>query len=75
MSAAAEPADVDADEPAPRGPMPAAVKEAAALSAKLARRGVAYLSRLPPFMKPAKLRHLLAPHGEVLRIYLAAEGV
>jgi hypothetical protein len=33
-----------------------------------------YISRVPPFMKPAKLRHLLEQHGEVLRLYLAAEG-
>ena len=39
------------------------------------KRGLVYLSRIPPFMKPSKLRHLLAQHGEVLRIYLAAEGV
>ena len=39
------------------------------------KRGLVYLSRIPPFMKPSKLRHLLTQHGEVLRIYLAAEGV
>jgi hypothetical protein len=38
------------------------------------KRGLVYLSRLPPFMKPAKLRFLLQQHAEVLRIYLAAEG-
>jgi ESF2/ABP1 family protein len=38
------------------------------------KRGVVYLSRIPPHMKPLKLRHLLEPFGEVLRIYLAPEG-
>lgn len=37
------------------------------------KRGVIYLSRIPPHMKPLKLRHLLEPYGEVLRIYLAPE--
>ena len=38
------------------------------------KRGVVYLSRIPPHMKPLKLRHLLEPFGQVLRIYLAPEG-
>lgn len=38
------------------------------------KRGVVYLSRIPPHMKPLKLRHLLESFGEVLRIYLAPEG-
>lgn len=33
-----------------------------------------YLSRIPPFMKPVKVRHLLERHAEVGRIYLAPEG-
>ena len=37
-------------------------------------RGVLYFSRLPPFLKPNKLRNLLEGYGtEVLRIYLAPE--
>jgi hypothetical protein len=44
------------------------------LQARYDKRGVVYISRVPPFMKPAKLRHLLEQHGEVLRLYLAAEG-
>lgn len=35
--------------------------------------GVCYLSRIPPHLKPLKLRHLLSQYGEVLRIYLALE--
>ena len=41
---------------------------------KSERRGVCYLSRIPPHLKPLKLRHLLSQYGEVLRIYLAPEG-
>lgn len=37
------------------------------------KRGVCYISRLPPHMKPLKLRHLLSDYGEVLRIYLVPE--
>ena len=35
--------------------------------------GVIYLSRIPPFMKPSTLRHLLTPYGTILRIFLTAE--
>jgi ESF2/ABP1 family protein len=35
--------------------------------------GVVYLSRIPPFMKPQKLRHLLTQHGGIGRIYLQLE--
>jgi hypothetical protein len=79
----AEPAAVEeAEEEEPVTDAPAAKrrkpsqlssKSLAAASEEHQRRGLCYLSRLPPFMKPAKLRHLLSQHGEVLRIYLAAE--
>ena len=35
--------------------------------------GVVYLSRIPPFMKPQKLRSLLEPYGQINRIFLAPE--
>ncbi|KAI9140911.1 hypothetical protein BKA69DRAFT_1029013 [Paraphysoderma sedebokerense] len=35
--------------------------------------GIIYLSRIPPFMKPQKLRHLLQGYGDIGRIYLAPE--
>lgn len=38
------------------------------------KRGVCYLSRVPPHMNPLKLRQLLSQHGEIQRIYLAPEG-
>lgn len=35
--------------------------------------GVLYISRIPPFMKPSTLRHLLTPYGTLLRIFLTPE--
>lgn len=35
--------------------------------------GVVYISRVPPFMTPAKLRSLLKPYGNMNRIFLAPE--
>lgn len=35
--------------------------------------GVVYLGRVPPYMKPAKVKHLLSQFGEVSRVYLAEE--
>jgi ESF2/ABP1 family protein len=37
------------------------------------RTGVVYISRVPPYMKPEKVRHLLSKHGEILRIFLSPE--
>lgn len=36
--------------------------------------GIVYLSRVPPFMKPHKVKHLLSQYGSVGRIYLKPEG-
>jgi len=41
---------------------------------KADKKGVCYLSRIPPRMDPLKLRQLLSPYGEIQRIYLAPEG-
>ncbi|KAG8218306.1 hypothetical protein J3R82DRAFT_3920 [Butyriboletus roseoflavus] len=38
-----------------------------------ARSGVIYISRIPPGMQPAKVRHLLSQYGEVGRVYLQQE--
>lgn len=38
------------------------------------RKGVIYLSRIPPHMKPEKIRHLLGQYGDVLRIFLQPES-
>ncbi|KAL9559420.1 hypothetical protein MBANPS3_000435 [Mucor bainieri] len=37
------------------------------------RTGVCYLSRIPPFMRPKKVRSLLAKHAEIGRIFLVPE--
>ena len=36
--------------------------------------GIVYLSRLPPFMKPAKVRYTFAQFGEIGRLFLQPEG-
>lgn len=38
------------------------------------RRGVIYMSRVPPFMKPNKAKSIFEQYGEVTRLYLAEEG-
>ena len=41
---------------------------------KADKRGVCYLSRIPPKMDPLKLRQILSAYGEIQRIYLAPES-
>ncbi|KAB1223397.1 Pre-rRNA-processing protein esf2 [Morella rubra] len=38
------------------------------------KRGVCYLSRIPPHMDPVKLRQILSQYGEIQRIYLTPEN-
>ncbi|KAG6859805.1 hypothetical protein C0995_003709 [Termitomyces sp. Mi166 len=38
------------------------------------RAGVIYISRIPPGMRPSKVRHLMSLHGEVGRVYLQQEN-
>lgn len=38
------------------------------------KRGVCYLSRVPPNMNPSHIRQLLSSFGEIQRLYLAPEG-
>lgn len=40
------------------------------LQRKQKKRGIIYISRIPPGMTPPKVRHLLSGFGEVERIYL-----
>ena len=35
--------------------------------------GIVYLSRVPPFMKPNKMRNIMAGYGDVGRIFLQPE--
>lgn len=48
-------------------------KNLVATAAAIKRSGVVYLSRIPPFMKPTKLRSLLEPYGAINRIFLTPE--
>lgn len=41
---------------------------------KAERRGVCYLSRVPPHMNPLTLRQILSQYGEIQRLYLTPEG-
>ncbi|KAL4067222.1 hypothetical protein V8B97DRAFT_2025078 [Scleroderma yunnanense] len=45
----------------------------AAFNAEVARTGVIYISRIPPGMRPEKVRHLMSQHGEIGRVYLQKE--
>ena len=48
-------------------------KDAEQYRESLAKRGVIYISRVPPFMKPNKARTMFEQYGEVTRLYLAEE--
>ncbi|KAK4192351.1 putative pre-rRNA-processing protein ESF2 [Podospora australis] len=52
---------------------PLTKKNLVATEAAIKKSGVVYLSRVPPFMKPIKLRSLLEPYGQINRIFLAPE--
>ena len=47
----------------------------AAYKAAKEQTGVIYISRIPPGMRPEKVRHLMSQHGEVGRVYLQPEGM
>ena len=48
-------------------------KDAESFAKKLEKRGVVYISRVPPFMKPNKARDLLGQYGEITRLFLQEE--
>ncbi|KAI0173288.1 Pre-rRNA-processing protein ESF2 [Hypoxylon sp. FL1284] len=52
---------------------PLTKKNLVATDAAVKKSGLVYLSRIPPFMKPAKLRSLLEPYGKINRIFLTPE--
>ncbi|KAH8803104.1 hypothetical protein F5884DRAFT_683808 [Xylogone sp. PMI_703] len=52
---------------------PLSKKNLVATEAAIRKSGVVYMSRIPPFMKPAKLRSLLEPWGPINRIFLMPE--
>jgi len=45
----------------------------AAYQAAQNRTGVIYISRIPPAMRPTKVRHIMSQYGEVGRVYLQQE--
>lgn len=58
----------------PTNPTPLSKSTLTKLHQKIDKSGVCYLSRIPPFMKPQKLRTLLSRYGTLNRIYLAPES-
>ncbi|KAF8826363.1 hypothetical protein HHX47_DHR5000045 [Lentinula edodes] len=52
---------------------PLTTEALAAYKAAQDRAGVIYISRIPPGMRPSKVRHLMSSHGEVGRVYLQQE--
>lgn len=52
---------------------PITKEELEVVNAARLRTGVVYLSRVPPFMKPQKVKQLLSAYGEIGRIFLAPE--
>jgi len=52
---------------------PLSKKNLVATEAAIKKSGVVYISRVPPFMKPAKVRSLLEPYGKINRMFLAPE--
>lgn len=61
-----QPADIRLIKPLTR-------KNLVATEAAIKKSGVIYLSRIPPFMKPQKLRSLLETYGKINRIFLAPQ--
>lgn len=53
---------------------PLTTEALAEFEAAQARTGVVYISRIPPAMRPSKVRHLMSAYGEIGRIYLQQEG-
>ncbi len=52
---------------------PLSKKNLVRTEAALKRSGVVYISRLPPYITPAKIRSLLSPYGQLNRIFLSPE--
>lgn len=52
---------------------PLTKKNLVATEAAIKKSGVIYISRIPPYMTPAKLRSLLEPYGKINRLFLAPE--
>ncbi|CAL1701523.1 unnamed protein product [Somion occarium] len=66
------------DEDGFAGPSAKVVKplnpeDLAAYKAAQEKTGVVYISRIPPGMRPTKVRHLMSAYGEIGRVYLQPE--
>ena len=57
----------------PTGNLIKLTKNLVATEKAIKKSGVVYVSRIPPFMKPHKLRSLLEKYGTINRIFLAPE--
>ncbi len=58
----------------PKTVKPLTPEALAAFKAAQDRAGVIYISRIPPGMRPTKVRHLMSAYGEIGRVYLQQEG-
>jgi ESF2/ABP1 family protein len=74
---AAEGSDIEAEEeeaadaaPKKKPLKPLSKRRVEAYNEALRKRGIVYLSRVPPFMKPAKVKSLLERHGPIARVSL-----
>ncbi|PRT56787.1 Pre-rRNA-processing protein ESF2 [Wickerhamiella sorbophila] len=61
------------EEPTDNVTKPLTPEEMQARLRAIRKSGVVYISRIPPYMKPVKLRQILSRFGEVNRIFLAPE--
>lgn len=62
------------DEEADAKPVKPLTQKQLLKSQKAAKKtGVIYISRIPPFMKPATLKHYLSPYGDIGRVFLTPE--
>lgn len=60
--------------PSEKAVKPLTKEELSVFKAAQERTGVVYISRIPPGMRPTKVRHLMSGYGEVGRVYLQPEG-
>jgi ESF2/ABP1 family protein len=67
--------DDDRDDDEQSGPIvrPLSKKKQEKFTAEAERAGVVYLSRIPPYMQPQKLRFMLEQYGETRRLFLTPE--
>ncbi|KAI4265238.1 MAG: hypothetical protein L6R38_009565, partial [Xanthoria sp. 2 TBL-2021] len=59
--------------PASTTPKPSKPKSKTITSTRPGKPGVVYLSRIPPFMRPSTVRHLLSPFGSITKLFLTPE--